>query len=536
MLRAVALIHILVKDNPHYGSFLFVDVQFVQFMLALVDTPTPYKVIAIRRISALEVTFFYKLAQTGAGTDGSLFAFSVRLPESDVVQQFVSVVVETLLTLLGTPYPDAVPYKPFHNKGSFICDTTDTVEHEHQQDVKLAPPGIVLDDLQLVAGGGPDFVAGHAFFLFFMDDDPALRFSELMASLSLHGQVSFMVGSEIHLLIGGNAVQAADAVVVFCHCKYRYYLSLRKNGIRPKVTCIFDAFDFFMQFALVTGVRMLTIMWIPVLIQFATLLLAAVVAAASRSYLAAMLLVMIGMIAALVVAAYRSYQFWPMALVQADHPQLNAEQVMERCKVMTEGHKFDLFVFDLSYLGWNILSLLTGGILSVLYVAPYKMMATAFVYEEMKGRPVMVDDIKPSTDGNGMTIAVDPKKLMGIGSTGGKKPTSHIPAASRAAGAALEGVAGMYAGSSYPLEPNQPVILGRDPAYAKIVFSQGAQKISRRHCEVMFNSRVQKYRVTDFSSNGTYVNGSRLPANSPVLLTRGTELALGDNNNIIRLS
>lgn len=159
---------------------------------------------------------------------------------------------------------------------------------------------------------------------------------------------------------------------------------------------------------------MLTIMWIPVLIQFATLLLAAVVAAASRSYLAAMLLVMIGMIAALVVAAYRSYQFWPMALVQADHPQLNAEQVMERCKVMTEGHKFDLFVFDLSYLGWNILSLLTGGILSVLYVAPYKMMATAFVYEEMKGRPVMVDDIKPSTDGNGMTIAVDPKKLMGL--------------------------------------------------------------------------------------------------------------------------
>ena len=78
--------------------------QLIQFVLTLVDTPIPYKVIAIRRISALEVTFFYKLAQTGAGTDGSLFAFSVRLPESDVVQQFVSVVVETLLTLLGTPF------------------------------------------------------------------------------------------------------------------------------------------------------------------------------------------------------------------------------------------------------------------------------------------------------------------------------------------------------------------------------------------------------------------------------------------------
>lgn len=102
------------------------------------------------------------------------------------------------------------------------------------------------------------------------------------------------------------------------------------------------------------------------------------------------------------------------------------------------------------------------------------MMATAFVYEEMKGRPVMVDDIKPSTDGNGMTIAVDPKKLMGIGSTGGKKPTSHIPAASRAAGAALEGVRpGMYAGSSYPLEPNQPVHSGQRPCLCEDRFFSG---------------------------------------------------------------
>ena len=556
-LCAVTLVYIFIEDQPNDFGFLLVDMQFVEFVLALVDAATFHKVITIRRTAALEVSFFHKLPQAGTGTDRSFFAFAVCLPEADIVQQFVSVVVESLLTLLGTPYPDAVSYKPFYDKWRFICDASDTVEHEHQQNIKFALSGVFLDDLQLVTGFCADFVARHAFFLFFMEilyrviaaitsvllgamiaGGIGVVSAVVSAPFKLFGLagiiIAYVLITPIATLVG--AIAGGAVAGPFEVARYRYYLSLRKNGIRPKVTCIFDAFDFFMQFALVTGVRMLTIMWIPVLIQFATLLLAAVVAAASRSYLAAMLLVMIGMIAALVVAAYRSYQFWPMALVQADHPQLNAEQVMERCKVMTEGHKFDLFVFDLSYLGWNILSLLTGGILSVLYVAPYKMMATAFVYEEMKGRPVMVDDIKPSTDGNGMTIAVDPKKLMGIGSTGGKKPTSHIPAASRAAGAALEGVAGMYAGSSYPLEPNQPVILGRDPAYAKIVFSQGAQKISRRHCEVMFNSQVQKYRVTDFSSNGTYVNGSRLPANSPVLLTRGTELALGDNNNIIRLS
>ena len=199
--------------------------KFVEFVLALVDAATFHKVITIRRISALKVTFFHKLAQTGAGSDGSFFTLAVCLPEADVVQQFVGVVVETLLTLLGTPYPDAVPYKPFHNKGSFICDTTDTVEHKHQQDVKLAPPGIVLDNLELVTGGGADFVTGHAFFLFFMNDDPALRLSEFVASLSLHGQVSFMVGIEIHLLIGGNAVQATDTVVVFCHYKFLTFIT-----------------------------------------------------------------------------------------------------------------------------------------------------------------------------------------------------------------------------------------------------------------------------------------------------------------------
>ena len=45
----------------------------------------------------------------------------------------------------------------------------------------------------------------------------------------------------------------------------RYYLYLKKNGIRAKAISIFDSFDFFVQFALVTGTRMVTIMWVPLL-------------------------------------------------------------------------------------------------------------------------------------------------------------------------------------------------------------------------------------------------------------------------------
>lgn len=93
--------HILVENNPNYGSFTLVDVQFIQFVLAFVNTPAFHKVVTIRRAAALEVPFFHKLPQTGTGTDRSFFAFTVCLPEADIVQQFVSVVVESLLTLLG---------------------------------------------------------------------------------------------------------------------------------------------------------------------------------------------------------------------------------------------------------------------------------------------------------------------------------------------------------------------------------------------------------------------------------------------------
>ncbi len=39
-----------------------------------------------------------------------------------------------------------------------------------------------------------------------------------------------MVGVEIHLLIGGNAVQATDTVVVFCH--YKFLTFITKSGDR----------------------------------------------------------------------------------------------------------------------------------------------------------------------------------------------------------------------------------------------------------------------------------------------------------------
>lgn len=326
----------------------------------------------------------------------------------------------------------------------------------------------------------------------------------------------------------------------------RYYLYLRKNGVRTKATTVFEGFDFFMQFAITAGACAIHIFWLPMIIMAVNILLLCVFlisALVTNSLVLAVFALVIYFIGAtieLIVSIYRSYQLWPMYWIMAEHPQMSASQVINRCIQMTRGHIWDLFVLNLSFIGWEILSVFTLELLRILYLVPYANTTYALVYEELKGRPIVLDGIQGATRGSGLNAGVAVKDLITLKEV---HPTPECivysvpPCVDPApyAAPALEGLAGMYAGSNFPLTPDRPVILGRDGAAAQIVFSQGAQKISRRHCEVMFNSQTQQYRVTDFSSNGTYVNGSRLPANAPVKLARGTEIALGDSNNIMKL-
>ena len=50
---------------------------------------------------------------------------------------------------------------------------------------------------------------------------------------------------------------------------------------------------------------------------------------------------------------------------------------------MTEGHAGDIFVFWLSFIGWEILSGLTFGLLELFYVGPYRSAALAELYSNL---------------------------------------------------------------------------------------------------------------------------------------------------------
>lgn len=69
--------------------------------------------------------------------------------------------------------------------------------------------------------------------------------------------------------------------------------------------------------------------------------------------------------------------------VIVDNPEIGIMDALRKSKEIMEGHKFDYFVLNLSFIGWYILSYFTLGIL-LLWLAPYIMVTTANFYNEIK--------------------------------------------------------------------------------------------------------------------------------------------------------
>ena len=81
-----------------------------------------------------------------------------------------------------------------------------------------------------------------------------------------------------------------------------------------------------------------------------------------------------------VIKAY-SYSLAPYIL--AENPTMTAREALNESKRITVGAKKDLFVMDLSFIGWFMLCGLTGGIL-LFYVFPYVQAARANAYLAIK--------------------------------------------------------------------------------------------------------------------------------------------------------
>lgn len=134
-----------------------------------------------------------------------------------------------------------------------------------------------------------------------------------------------------------------------------------------------------------------------------------------------------------------------------------------------------------------------------------------------------------SQRGFGEVTMPGPKVAPGMAASGGRRAV--------AGGCSLSGLSGMYAGQEIPMAANDDIIIGRDASFCNIIISEKAEKVSRKHCVIRFDSARSTYTVTDCSSNGTYIDGgSKLPANIPTPVSPGTVIYLGNRENRFKLN
>ena len=87
---------------------------------------------------------------------------------------------------------------------------------------------------------------------------------------------------------------------------------------------------------------------------------------------------------------YYVYVFlWSLLL--KDNPEMKNNAAIEESMRMMDGHKLELFLLDLSFIGWAILSILTCCI-GFLWLVPYMNMARVNFYEDLKKASVEVKE------------------------------------------------------------------------------------------------------------------------------------------------
>ena len=79
----------------------------------------------------------------------------------------------------------------------------------------------------------------------------------------------------------------------------------------------------------------------------------------------------------------KGYAYAMTPFIMADHPELSANEAITLSKDMMKGYKGELFLLDLSFIGWDLLCLLTLN-LGQIALAPYRNAAYAAFYRSFQ--------------------------------------------------------------------------------------------------------------------------------------------------------
>lgn len=80
----------------------------------------------------------------------------------------------------------------------------------------------------------------------------------------------------------------------------------------------------------------------------------------------------------------KMYSYSLVPFILSENPEMQPIEAITKSREMMDGYKWQTFVLDLSFIGWGILSVITCGLVGLLYTNPYIYQTKAELYEFIK--------------------------------------------------------------------------------------------------------------------------------------------------------
>ena len=80
----------------------------------------------------------------------------------------------------------------------------------------------------------------------------------------------------------------------------------------------------------------------------------------------------------------KMYEYSMIPYILADDPDVDRKEAFSISKEMMKGNKWRAFILDLSFILWDFLETITGGIVTLFYVGPYRELTKASLYKAIK--------------------------------------------------------------------------------------------------------------------------------------------------------
>lgn len=135
-----------------------------------------------------------------------------------------------------------------------------------------------------------------------------------------------------------------------------------------------------------------------------------------------------------------------------------------------------------------------------------------------------------------VVVVKNKKTASGAGKTnaaGGTAPSAGSVTAQRAF---IRSLAVQHNGLALVVG-STPILVGRDPANCKLIYTEGTTGVSGRHCSISYDASKGEFIITDLRSTyGTFLmGGQKLNANVPYRMKPGDSFYVGDKANVIRV-